>query len=595
MAEPNDKRGVVHDRTPAILPSHLKDTIDLPYHFTATGVELTLRRKLLWMASLRIAMMLVLVLATTFFTAEVTLTYVRGLRNIVMWVGLIGLIPAVLYFPTIYSVRSKKAMLIVAGFQVAQDCLFATIMVALTGGTDSAFTFFYSLAIIVASVLIGRWGTIATVCVSFAFLLIIGLWEIEVLPYPSFMANILIIHGSARSVLYSIGINVVGFVGIGFLAQYLSEQLRQADIKGERFRLNLEDLRQLHESILASVTAGIITCRLDNRILHVNRAAEVMLALSSRAAKGRNLLKVFPEAQDALESEKYRFEVTRSGPGGEDLYLAIKITPLLSRIGDMVGRILFIEDVTAIKKLEARMQADERLATIGKLAAVVAHEIRNPLASISASAQMLKLASELKDDDRKACEIVVNEADHLSTWISELLEYSRPTRGEVGHVNLAQMLKQVLDVVSGDPAARNVEAQLDVAEDLTLEADSQLLHRVFMNLAKNAVEAMEGGGRLRIAAWTEPDDHGGRWVKVSVADNGDGIPSEELDKVFDMFHTTKTRGTGLGLATVERVIEEYGGTVTVETHLNVGTVFTVKLPDHSRIEQGADRSSESDG
>lgn len=573
MTENSGKPAEVLDRTPA----HLRDTVNLPPYFQATRLELTLRRKLLWMASLRIAMMMILVMATTFFTADVTLSYVRGLRSILMWVGLMSLIPATLYFPAIYSVRSKRGMLIIAVMQVVQDCLFAAVMVAITGGTGSAFTFFFSLSIIVASVLIGRRGTIIAAALSFVLLGTIGIWEIGILGHPSFMDEVLI-HGSVASVMYALGINVVGFVGIGFLAQYLSEQLRRSDIQRERFRVNLEDLRQLHESILSSVTGGIITCRLDHRILHVNRAAEVLLAISARVAKGRTLFEMFPEAEPHMEGSAGSFDVMRKGPGGEERHLDIKITPLLSRIGDMVGRILFIEDVTTIREMENKMQADERLATIGKLAAVVAHEIRNPLASISASAQMLKMADSLGEDDKKALEIVVNETDNLSGWISDLLEYSSPRRGEVVAVEIDALLGQVLDVIKADPASARVEVNLDVPDDLVFHGDSQQMHRVFLNLAKNAVEAMPEGGRLRLAAWTEPGDDGGRWIRITVSDNGKGIPPEELDRVFEAFHTTKARGTGLGLATVARVIEEYGGRVSVESHLNVGTVFTVILP-----------------
>jgi len=569
----------VTERTPA----HLRDTVNLPPYFQATRLELTLRRKLLWMASLRIVMMMILVMATTFFTADVTLAYVRGLRSILMWVGLMSLIPAALYYPAIYSVRSKRGMLVIAMLQVVQDCLFAAVMVAITGGTGSAFTFFFSLSIIVASVLIGRRGAIIAAILSFGLLGIIGVWEIGVLGHPAFMDDLLI-HGGVASVLYAVGINVVGFVGIGFLAQYLSEQLRRSDIQRERFRVNLEDLRQLHESILSSVTGGIITCRLDHRILHVNRAAEVLLAISARVAKGRVLFEMFPEAESHMEEPADSFDVLRNGPGGEERHLAIKITPLLSRIGDMVGRILFVEDVTNIREMENKMQADERLATIGKLAAVVAHEIRNPLASISASAQMLRMAEGLEDDDKKALEIVVSETDNLSSWISDLLEYSSPRRGEETTIELNALLAQVLDVIKADPAAKRVEVNLDVPTDLVFRGDSQQLHRVFLNLAKNAVEAMAGGGRLRVAAWTETGDNDSRWIRITVSDNGMGIQQDEMEKVFDAFHTTKARGTGLGLATVARVIEEYGGRINVESHLNVGTVFTVMLPH--RTESG---------
>jgi len=575
VVEGNSNQAGVTDRTPA----HLRDTAILPPYFRVSRFVISMRRKLLWMASLRIAMMLILVLATTLFTADISLSYIRGLRNILMWVGLLNLVPATLYFPLIYTVKTKRGMLAIAAVQVTQDCLFAAIIVFITGGTGSAFTFFFSLSIIVASVLIGRLGSIIAVSLSFLLLGTIGVWETGAVWHPGFMADILI-HAGVASVLYALGINTLGFVGIGLLAQYLSEQLKKADIQRERFRVNLEDLKQLHESILASVTGGIITFRLDNRILHVNRAAEALLGLDARSVKDKDIFRVLPEVKEPLDESRNFFEIARARENEESRFLNVKVTPLLSYIGDIVGRILFVEDVTQIRQMEEQMQARERMATIGKLAAVVAHEIRNPLASISASSQMLKMSDGLGGDERKAMGIVVREAERLSGWISSLLAYSSPGKSEIVYLDLRETLQQVVDVMRGDPAAAQVDIGLDAEHELRLRGDPQRLHRVFMNLIKNALEAMPGGGRLRVSAMSEPDGDG-RSIVISIADNGKGIPEEDMGNIFNAFHTTKARGTGLGLATVKRNVEESGGTVDVRSQVNVGSVFTVRLPVRS--------------
>ncbi len=243
----------------------------------------------------------------------------------------------------------------------------------------------------------------------------------------------------------------------------------------------------------------------------------------------------------------------------------------------MMGRILDVTDVTTVKVLEARMKADEQLATIGKLSAVVAHEIRNPLAAISASAQMLSMASGMVGDDRRALDIVVREADRLNEWITELLDYARPRKGDVVRMDLSELLEQVVQVVRGDPAAARLEVASDIEAGLTLTGDPQRLHRVFLNLCKNSVEAMSDGGQLVVRLRSEAEG-GHAWAVVRIIDNGCGIPQEDLQRIFDAFYTTKPRGTGLGLATVTQLLEEMGGRVSVSSVPYVRTEFEIRLP-----------------
>lgn len=575
MDEGRDTRGPITDRTPAlvsdVMPPELRES---------AGVAV-LRRKLLWLAFTRIATMLILVAATTLITGDVRLTYLRGIRTVLIWVGIMGLIPSALYFPALYSVQTLRGLRTIAFLMMTQDCLFAAIMVGVTGGTQSAFTFFFSLTIILASVIVGRGGTLFSALVSCAFLGAMGLYETRVLTTPTFLGDFLI-QGSVYSVLSSIGINVVGFAAVGFLSNYLAEQVRRSDIQRERYRVSLEDLRQLHQSILTSVASGIVTCRLDHRVLHMNRAAEAFLGVSDRRARGRLLREVFPEAADAVASSRTVFEAERRTEGGRSRSLLVTVTPLMSAAGQMFGRILAVEDVSLIKHMEARLKAEERLATLGKLAAVVAHEIRNPLAAISASAQMIGLSGGLAPDEKQAVGIVIREAERLNLWVSDLLDYARPKVGEKAPVRVADLLSEVVEVVRADPAAARIEVDLDVEPDATVFGDSHRLYRVFLNLARNAVEAMPDGGRLRVAAWREPGEVPGMTtVVVTVTDNGHGIPREDLDKVFDAFFTTKSGGTGLGLAVVARVVEEHGGRVEVWSDPNVGTRFSIRLPEYS--------------
>jgi two-component system sensor histidine kinase PilS (NtrC family) len=190
---------------------------------------------------------------------------------------------------------------------------------------------------------------------------------------------------------------------------------------------------------------------------------------------------------------------------------------------------------------------------------------------------MLSMATGLEGDDRRALEIVVRETDRLNEWITELLDYARPKKGEIVRIDLSELLGQVVEVVRGDPAASRLDVAADVEPGLRIEGDPQRLHRLFLNLAKNSVEALNDGGQLLVRGRAETEA-GRRWVVVRIIDNGCGIPQEDLQRIFDAFYTTKPRGTGLGLATVLQVVEELGGRVSVSSVPYVRTEFEIRLP-----------------
>ncbi len=565
----------VRDMTPARWP--LRDGLGQPTEDrTESWAAASLRRKLLWLSWLRIVSLLVLVTATAVFSGSTGLTLVEMVRDTLMWVGMLWLVPAALYFPVLLTVKRRFPLVAIAVVQMVQDVLLSAMLVTATGGTESAFTFFFSLNIVFGGIVLGRPGTALMILASSGLMSLVGLMELGKVGLPWFLAGVLTM-GVPNAVLYAVGLNTVAFISIGILSSYLSEQLRRSDLQRERYRANLEDLKQLHESILASVDSGIVTCRLDDRILHVNRAAEDLLGIDMNRSKGRDLFDLLPVLKAPMSTCRGPFEIQHRGRGREARWLKVSVASLVSRTGEMIGRILDVSDVTTVKLLEAQMKADERLATIGKLSAVVAHEIRNPLAAITASAQMLSMTSELGEDDRRALDIVVREADRLNDWITELLDYARPKKGELLRMDLSELLEQVVQVVRGDPAAARLEVGSDIEPGLGIEADPQRLHQVFLNLAKNSIEAMGDGGQLLVRARSETED-GRRWAVVRVIDNGCGIPADDLQRIFDAFYTTKPRGTGLGLATVLQVVEEMGGRVNVSSVPYVRTEFEVRLP-----------------
>lgn len=536
-----------------------------------------LKAKLLWMSWLRVATLIVLVLATIIITLE-TSVVLGTMREFLIWLGLIFLVPATLQFPLIYTTSTLEGLIRVALIQIIQDNIFSSAIVVATGGTGSAFTFFFSLTVIVSGILIGRRGTIVSIVTASLLMVIIACIEanyIEGLSLFDFMPTTY----KEGSNLYPLGLNIVAFVGIGVLSSYLTEQIRLSDIQRERFRIDLEDLRQLHEAILASLDVGIITCDLKWKIIHVNRAAEKLIGLKLSQIKNKTLEVVLPQSKELFDKDNIQTEITFSAQ--RRLILRMKHVFLLSAVGEKVGRIIIIEDITLLKEMEEKMKADEKLTMVGRLSAMVAHEIRNPLAAISASTQMLAMRNNFREKDKHILDILVRETERLNRWISDLLDYARPTKTEIMDVDVEKLISDVLDVAKNDPMSAEITFETKVEPHLSVWGDPFKLHRVFLNLVKNAMESIEKNGKIEIVASLDGDN---QMVEFKVVDNGKGIPPEDIDKVFEPFYTTKTRGTGLGLTVVSHIISEHQGTISVRSIPQMGTEFTIRLKGSKRPE-----------
>jgi two-component system sensor histidine kinase PilS (NtrC family) len=245
----------------------------------------------------------------------------------------------------------------------------------------------------------------------------------------------------------------------------------------------------------------------------------------------------------------------------------------------MRGIILTFQDITKIVEMEEQVRRQERLATIGSLAAGIAHEIRNPLASLSGSIQVLRNDLDLKGDNQHLMEIVLREAERLNTIITDFLEYARPKASSLEEIFLSSLVDETIMLLRNNRNFReDIKIACDVDSSVNLLADPQRMRQVFWNLLINACQALPNGGEIKIN--TEPFSHSGdtEWLRVTISDSGQGIAREDIDKIFHPFFTTKTGGTGLGLAIVYRIIEDHGGTIDVESEPGKGTRFSIMLP-----------------
>jgi two-component system sensor histidine kinase PilS (NtrC family) len=541
-------------------------------------------KKLLWLTFVRVAIITVLLgttIAVNFLSGPAALPATLYALVAVVYV-------LTLFYVTLLLKRVRYG--IQATVQVGGDVAVYTALVYLTGGAESAFPFIYSLAVINAAILFYRRGALLTAAVctaSFAALTTLEATRI-LSPFEAGLSPAA--EPTVLGAVNTVFINGAAYFFVALLASYLAEQLRAAESELAEAKGGLEDLKMLSDSILRSIADGLCTVGTDGRLTTANDAAEEILGRRRTEIIGRPAPEIFPdlEADPAtLPSQAGRWREVRIPRGGETAVVGLSTSALRDADGAPRGWLLVFHDLTPLKAMEARVQRSERLAALGQLAANMAHEIRNPLASMSGSIELLSRDRSLSPGNRELMEIVLEEADRLNRLISDFLDYARPSKPQPIPVDLADLCEEALRMLENAPpsgARVGIETELKPAP---IEADPGQLKQVLWNLVKNAIEAMPGGGTLSVGAAAVPA--GG--AVLSVRDTGAGIEPADLARIFDPFFTTKERGLGLGLATVHRIVDGHGGRVEVQSAPGRGTTFTVHLPARPGPEARAFRAA----
>jgi signal transduction histidine kinase len=283
---------------------------------------------------------------------------------------------------------------------------------------------------------------------------------------------------------------------------------------------------------------------------------------------------------DDLKERPFRFEGQIIKKDGSSAILGMVASLLKDEKNNVRGIILIFQDITKMLQMEEQVRRQERLATVGSLAAGIAHEIRNPLASLSGSIQVLQGELDLKGDNKHLMDIVVRETDRLNTIITEFLEYARPKTNQDEQIVLSSLLAETCTLLKNSREfLPGISIKCNIDSGITVRGDAPRLRQVFWNLLINACQATPKGGEITISAlpFSHIEDDS-NWCEITVADTGQGIAQDHLGKIFDPFFTTKTGGTGLGLSIVYRIIEDHGGTITVETKDGKGTKFSIRIP-----------------
>ena len=354
----------------------------------------------------------------------------------------------------------------------------------------------------------------------------------------------------------------------------------------------LTALTSYTDNILTSVPAGVVTLDSAGRVVSWNRAAEEILGVEAASALGAVFtelmarFEVAPAQMASLEASLARVldggaperGVTLTLKNGPDtqLHLSLSSSQLRNADGEPLGLVIVFEDMTRQVRMQEEVRRMGELAAIGQLAASIAHELRNPLSSIKGAAQFL--SSELSDPaDREFLNIIIEEVDGLNRIASEFLDFARPLKLEVSEVRPSELLDRGRARVASQLTEAGIECSVVVDEGTpSLLADARQLEQVLLNLILNAVQAMPEGGTLelgarRSASWRD-------CVELWVRDTGCGIPAERLERIFTPFFTTKVKGTGLGLPVVQKIVQNHGGHIAVESVEGEGSVFRIHLP-----------------
>ena len=518
---------------------------------------------------------------------------------------LYGLIAAVYFLTIVYVslIFTFRKLQILCYVQLLVDLLLITALVFITGGVNSIFSFMYSISIIAASILLYRAGgllvaTAASICYS----LMVGLQAAGII-HP-LQAAIFIARGYAEEgLLLPIIINVTAFYLVAVLSSFIAEQARKTKIQLDERQIDIKTLQALNEDIIQSISSGLLTLDTEGRIITFNRAAEQITGFSFAQVYQRHCAEIFPHLiipaanNDPQISAPVllRFEAPFTRTDGKVLRLGFSYSLLRDGTGNEIGIILVFQDLTPLKEMEAYVKRVDRLAAIGRLVAGIAHEVRNPLTSISGSVQVLQKNLLLNDNDRRLMEIVVRESNNLNQLISNFIQFARPNGQKPELIYLKNMVEEMLQLFHNSPeCCETLKINCAVGDDVCFKADSQQFKQVLWNLLLNAAQSINhAGGTITISGqYRETGCSPGsssdlnkegiegltRQVEISVQDTGCGIDENDQDKIFEPFYTTKERGTGLGLAIAYRIIEEMGGTLSFKTTKETGTCFTICVP-----------------
>ena len=466
----------------------------------------------------------------------------------------------------LFNYERLKKVYVADAFMLGVDAAVITSIIYFTGTSQSIFIFLYLVNIIFAGLIYQRRGA-----------LLMALWT------SSLLSLLLIVSPQiqGQALYFAVGVNNLAFFAVAILSGMLSEQMNFMGVQLTAKTKDLEALQDLNQLIVENVGTGLITVDMNEKITYANRAAAMIL--DDLGLKGKFLSQVFKTLSQKLtnvstkRSRAVRIEEDFLNYKNERLHLEAVVSALLGSEREIQGYVIIFQDVTQMKRMEFQMRQQEKLAAVGQLAAGIAHEIRNPLASISGSIQLLSGDIDSQTpENQKLMRIVLKEIDRLNDLISEFLDFVRPDEKTEDPVDLNRLVSEVLDMIRVNQAVRG-----DIRQKADLQARGVVLghfgklKQAILNIVINSYQAMEKSNEplLEIETRDEGDN-----IVLTIRDNGVGIDEKNLRRIFEPFHTTKPKGTGLGLAITHKILENHEARVFVESEPGRGTSFVIEFP-----------------
>ena len=500
------------------------------------------------------------------------------------WHGTLPIFVSVVLLSTIYAIarRFNARLRLQAAIELFADVLLVTWLVWATGDVTSPYSVLYIIIVAVSSLLLGpRAAIVTSVGCVVAFTCISTFAATGLIPRFARLA----LETSNVKTIQTIGLNDVAFFVVGLLAGRLAQRQTRYDVELTETTQTLANLRALHERIVESIRSGVITTDLEGHIYTFNNAAEEITGYKAEDVRGQEATIFFGELDERVQHSLRaaaageptpRFEADCLSSDGLHLRLGFGISPLFSESGETTGLVTTFQDLTDVRAMEETSRRQDRLAAVGRVAAGIAHEIRNPLAAMRGAIQVLHADAQANSSGAELMQIILRESDRLNKIIADFLTYARPRTGAFVAVDMREPLNETLTLLRHSPEIKPGHVLDDASpnEPVMVSADSERLKQVFWNLARNAIQAMPKGGTLRVEMRRTS---AGR-IRITFKDTGTGMTPEQVERLFEPFSSSTSGGTGLGLSIVYQIIRDHGGTINVRSREGIGTTITMELP-----------------
>jgi two-component system sensor histidine kinase PilS (NtrC family) len=503
--------------------------------------------------------------------------------------------------------RIGMNLLSVAWFQVLGDLCVIGGIIFTTGGVESPLSFLFLFVIVGSSVMLPRAASYLTASgASIIYGLLIDLEYFRVVqPIYFFPKSSASFQGAY--LFYTIALNIASFFAVAYLSSILNNRLRLIKDELRNKSIDFRKLQEFHRNVVQNMDNGLMTTDLEGRVTSVNIACEAITGYPLNECIGKTchqllpmeeLTRLFTYKGDSIPMP-HHMEGECVRRDNESMLISLKMSYLLSQEADpkknleeqVEGYICVFEDRTEIHKMEEKMKQSEQLAAVGKFSAGLAHEIRNPLASLSGSIQVLKETLEIDEQQQRLMNIVLKETERVNDIVTDFLSYSQPRKSKPTVIDLTQLLQDIIILMKNsneyDPS---INIQLVAPPDhIIIQSEEAQIKQVIWNLCINGIQAMDKSGNLMMTIKKvngykhKKFETNRRGVVIIVEDQGRGIPLDEQETIFDPFFTTREEGVGLGLPTVKQIVERFAGYIGVESELGRGTCFDVFLPQERSL------------